>query len=163
MKRLMLKLTLVGTILALLLAIAVPGIALAAPPDEENPFVCPSVNPNNPNGMWLIGAHGAYYVIVPTRGHDGVSKIHVKIPDHVEDQAQTSAGWGLYHKVPSYPYFEGMTMVLHPDGKEFIWEQFEIDIGMAMTITVVMDGTPSWDEGTKTLYANVPLFAAAFW
>jgi len=162
-KRLMLKLTLVGTILALLLAIAVPDIALAAPPDEENPFVCPSVNPNNPNGMWLIGAHGAYYVIVPTRGHDGVSKVHVKIPDHVEAQAQTSAGWGLYHKVPSYPYFEGDTMVLHPDGKEFIWEQFGVDIGMAMMITVVMDDTPSWNEGTMTLYANVPLFAAAFW
>ena len=161
MKRLMLKLTLVGTILALLLAIAVPGIALAAPPDEENPFVCPSVNHNNPHGMWVIGAHGAYYVIVPTRGHDGVSKVHVKIPDHVEDQAQTSAGWGLYHKLPSYPYFEGDTMVLHPDGKDFILDEFGIDIGGAMMIHVEPSDTPSWDG--MTLYANVPLFAAAFW
>ena len=161
MKRLMLKLSIVGTVLALLLAIALPGIALAAPPDEENPFVCPSVNPNNPNGMWLIGGHGAYYVVVPTRGHDGVSKVHVKIPDHVETQAQTSAGWGLYHKLPSYPYFEGMAMVLDPDGKDYILDEFGIAIGMAMMITVVPSETPSWDG--MTLHANVPLFAAAFW
>lgn len=162
MKRLMLEITLDGTILALLLAIALPGFALAAPPDDE-PFVCPSVNPNNPNGMWVIGGHGAYYIILPTKGHDGVSKIYVKIPGHVEDQAQVRAAYGLYHKLPSYPYFEGMTMVLHPNGKDFILDEFGINIGKAMMITVIMDDTPSWDEDTMTLSANVPLFAAVFW
>jgi len=147
-------------VVTLLLAGAA-GTVLAADPPDDKPFVCPSVSPNNPNGMWVIGGHGAYHIILPTKGHDGVSKIYVKIPEHVEDQAQTSAGWGLYHKVPSYPYFEGDTMVLHPDGKEFIWDEFEIDIGDAMMIYVVPSDTPSWDG--MTLYANVPLFAAVFW
>lgn len=160
MKRLVLRLTLVGAVVTLLLAGAAGTVLAADPPDDE-PFVCPSVSPNNPNGMWVIGGHGAYYIILPTKGHDGVSKIYVKIPEHVEDQAQVRAAYGLYHKLPSYPYFEGMTMVLHPDGKDFIWDEFGIDIGDAMMIYVVPSDTPSWDG--MTLYANVPLFAAVFW
>jgi len=160
-KRLMLKLTLVGTILALLL-VGTAGTVLAADPPDDKPFVCPSVNPNNGKGMWVIGMHGAYYVNVPTKGgqHEG-ELVYVNISEHVEHQAQIRAGYGLYHKLPSYPYFEGMTMVLHPDGKDFIWNEFGIDIGMAMMIYVVPSDTPSWDG--ETLYANVPLFSAVFW
>lgn len=94
----------------------------------------------------------------------------MKIPDHVEEKAGVSAGKGLYHKVPGYPWLDTSlldlpmgVMVLHPDGKDFILDNFGIDIGDAMMIKVVPSDVPSWDEDTMTLYANIPLFSATFW
>ncbi|MDW7657387.1 MAG: hypothetical protein SCM11_09465 [Bacillota bacterium] len=95
-------------VFAMIIVVSVP--AFAAPMEKENPFVCPSVSLNNPNGMWVLGDHGAYYVIVPTKGKqvDEMGqplKVFVNIPAKAMDQAQVAAGKSLYKKYPSYPYF----------------------------------------------------------
>jgi hypothetical protein len=76
-------------------------------------FVCPTVSTNNGQGMWVIGFHGGYYVLVPKKGglNDG-SKVFLTIPVKVFSVAQIPAGWGLYSSLPSYPNFVGTAMLL---------------------------------------------------
>ena len=142
----------------------------AGPPDhiKSEMFICPSVSPNNPNGMWLIGGSGAYYVILPGTKSDNWNPLNPfaaveNNPADVEGKAQVKAGKGLYGKLPTYPYFEGEAMVLDPDGVEFILDTFGIEVDPGL-INVVPSGEPySYDELTNTLYANVPLASAVFW
>lgn len=78
----------------------------AAPVEKENPFVCPSVSLNNPNGMWALSGNGAYYILIPTKGGaNDNSKIYINIPEKALDQAQVAAGKSLYKKYFSYPNF----------------------------------------------------------
>lgn len=96
--------------LVIALSLTVSAAAFAAPPETANPFVRPSVSLHNPNGMWVLGAHGAYFVIVPTKGKqvddmDQPLKVFVTIPAKVMDQAQVAAGKSLYKDYFSYPNF----------------------------------------------------------
>jgi hypothetical protein len=82
-------------------------------PTTNTYFVCPTVSTNNGNGMWVIGYHGGYYVLVPKKGgiNDG-SKVFLTIPVRVFSLAQVPAGWGLYSSLPSYPNFVGTATLL---------------------------------------------------
>lgn len=101
----------IGMLLALLLAITLPGTALAGTPTQGTYFICPAVSTNNAHGMWVIGTHGAYYVLIPTQGNTG-SKVYLTIPVQVASRAQIPAGWALYNSLPSYPNFVGMAGLL---------------------------------------------------
>lgn len=169
MNKMFVAIALAGTVLIL----ASLGTALADPngPKTGDIWICPSVSTNNPNGMWVIGGSGAYYIIKPGTAspnwHDILNPTEnlEKYAAHVEDKAQIPAGWGLYNDLPSYPYLDtgdGYAMVLD-DGAEFIWEQFGINIPAGTLIHVVPWETASYDASTMTLYANVPLKAATFW
>ena len=155
---------------AFVLMFVTPAFAQPNGPKTGEIWICPSVSTNNPNGMWVIGAHGAYYIIKPGThspkwpmilNPTGNLEEHAS---HVEDLAQVNAGWGLYHKLPSYPYLDtgdDMAVVLE-DGVEFI-EEFGIEIDPMTMIHVVPSDTPWYDEDAMTLYANVPLASAVFW
>jgi hypothetical protein len=90
--------------LVAVLVVLLPGPATAARPDVQKYFICPSVSVHNPNGMWVIGYHGGYYVNIPTQVATG-SKVFLTIPVGVASQAQVAAGWALYNSLPSYPNF----------------------------------------------------------
>jgi len=52
-------------ILALsILSLIAPSVVDAKAPDKEEFFICLSVSTHNQNGMWVMGAHGAYYVLL---------------------------------------------------------------------------------------------------
>jgi hypothetical protein len=96
--------------------LAATGAVAAAPVGADTQttatyFVCPSTSLNNSNGMWVIGQHGAYYVLVPTQGNTG-SKVYLTIPVRVFSQAEIPAGWALYSSLPSYPTFVGGAGIL---------------------------------------------------
>lgn len=104
--------TCTGLVLGLILALVLPTAALAAGPvTRETFFICPSVSLQNSHGMWVVGTHGAYYVLVPTKGNTG-DKVYLTIPVQVPSLAQVSAGWALYNSLPTYPNFEGMSVLL---------------------------------------------------
>jgi len=168
----------------LLTVLATIGSVAASQPDriKGDMFICPSVSPNNPRGMWIIGGSGAYYVNFPgtashnwpglMEGGNGLNpfKAVEDNPADVEGQAQVRAGKGLYHRHPSYPYLTGMAMVLPDDGEEFIFDTFGLVVPGMIMIKVMPSDTPMWDPtpipGTMlmgTLHANVPLESAVFW
>lgn len=90
-------------LVALAILVALPVAANAAPlsPDTGTEiFVCPSTSTHNTAGNWVVGAHGAYYVLIPTRGPDGTGgRVFVPVPEKVANLAQTPAGWALYKDV----------------------------------------------------------------
>jgi hypothetical protein len=146
-------------------------MAAGGGPKTGEIWICPSVSTNNPNGMWVIGGSGAYYINKPgTASHKWPMILNPtenleKHAAHVEDQAQIRAGWGLYKDLPSYPNLatgDGMAMVLD-DGAEFLFDEFGIDIDAGTMIHVVPSEDAWYDAGTMTLYANVPLKASVFW
>jgi hypothetical protein len=157
-----------------ILSLIAPSVVKAKAPDREEFFICPSVSTNNQNGMWVMGAHGAYYVLVPTKGGANEnSKVFLTVPVSVPDKAQVPAGWALYKDVETYPNFEGMIVLLgegidtflgSPDG----WE--EEDIAKVInngdgTYTVMNMGSmmnPS-DKGSIVIYEPIPLASAAIW
>ena len=162
-------------LLASVFAFAIPTAALAAPPEKEEFFICPSVSTHNPNGMWVMGTHGAYYVLVPTKGGANAgSKVFLTVPISVPDRAQVPAGWALYKDLATYPNFEGMVVLLGEgidtwlNGGLADWEEFDmakvINNGDG-TYTVMNMGSmmnPS-DKGSVTIVQPVPLASAAIW
>ncbi|MGM0385310.1 MAG: hypothetical protein ACQERF_04920 [Actinomycetota bacterium] len=94
------------------LAFAIPFLlptgASAAPPSPDNggyeTFICPAVSLHNDRGTWVIGAHGAYYVNIVTRGTPEpmkASKVFVKVGEdqgQAVERAQVPAGYALYNK-----------------------------------------------------------------
>lgn len=168
------KLIVAGLLIASLLAVAVPSIAKADAPEKETYFICPSVGTHNPNGMWVIGTHGAYYVLVPTQGGaNNGSKVYLTIPVSVPDLAQVPAGWALYKDLPTYPNFEGMAVLLAEGistwlGSPHGWE--EGDVAMVInngdgTYTVHNMGpmTNPFDKGYVIIAQPIPLASAAVW
>ena len=155
-------------LIASLFAFAVPGLARADAPATETYFICPSVSTHSPNGMWVIGTHGAYYVTIPNQGgvNDG-SKVYLTIPVSVPSLAQVPAGWGLYKDLPSYPNFEGMAVLLAEGistwlGSPAGWEEFDMAIVAnngdgTYTVTNLTQG------GSVTISSPVPLASAAVW
>ncbi len=118
--------------------------------------------------MWVMGAHGAYYVLVPTKGGvNGGSKVFLTVPVSVPDKAQVPAGWALYKDLPTYPNFEGGVGLLAEGistwlGSPAGWEEGD----MAM---VVNNGDGTYDvmnmthPGTVTIDHPIPLASAAIW
>ena len=162
-------------LLASVFAFAIPSAALAAPPEKEEFFICPSVSTHNPNGMWVMGTHGAYYVLVPTKGGvNAGSKVFLTVPISVPDRAQVPAGWALYKDLETYPNFEGMVVLLGEgidtwlNGGLVDWEEFD----MAKVINngdgtyTVMNMGPMMDpidKGSVIIEQPVPLASAAVW
>ena len=162
-------------ILALsILSVIAPSVVNAKAPDKEEFFICPSVSTHNQNGMWVMGAHGAYYVLVPTKGGANEnSKVFLTVPISVPDKAQVPAGWALYKDVETYPNFEGMVVLLGEGIDTFLgspigWE--EEDVAKVMnkgdgTYTVMNMGSmmnPS-DKGSIVIDYPIPLASAAIW
>lgn len=178
MKKISKTIVLVGAILVVL---GTFQSVAAGPPDhiKSEMFICPSVSINNPNSMWVIGAHGAYNIILPaskspnwnTDDHLNPFKAVEDNPADVEGQAQVKAGRGLYGKLGDYfdSSVSGKIMVLPDDGTGFLevllgLESGDLDDLGGMMITVVPSVEPySYDEDTHTLYANVPFKSAVFW
>ena len=157
-----------------MLALVLPGAALADQPVREEYFICPSVSTHNPNGMWVMGTHGAYYVIVPNKGGPNAGKVFLTVPVTVPDLAQVRAGWGLYKDLPTYPNFEGNVVLLGEgidtwlDGGLAGWVE-----GDMATVEKIGDVTylvtnhgPMMDpveKGAVTIDNPIPLASAAVW
>lgn len=164
-----------GLLIASLFAVAAPSIAQAGgPPVKEEYFICPSVSTHNPNGMWVMGAHGAYYVIVPTKGGaNNGSKVFLTVPVSVPDQAQVPAGWALYKDLPTFPNFEGMVGLLAEGistwlGSPAGWEEGDMAnvINNGDGTYTVMNMGPMMnpiDKGSVTIDQPIPLASAAVW
>jgi hypothetical protein len=168
---------LLGVLAVAVLLMALPAMAAATPPTgDDGPFVCPSVSLNNANGMWVIGDHGAYWVLVPNRGSTS-DKVFVKDPKNME--AQTTAGYGLYKDYPSYPDYVTQTgdmgAVLLVEGLHWFpgapdtWGEGDMlvihDNGNG-TYHVMNMGNPMMGAGPKgdlTINGAVPLWSAVFW
>jgi hypothetical protein len=154
------------------LAMVAPSPVLADQPPTGTWFVCPSVSTHSPNGMWVIGHHGGYYVLVPTQGSTG-SKVYLTIPVQVESLAQVPAGWGLYKDYPSYPNFVGMAVILQEGIERWLAgaagfnEGDMVSVtsnGSGYTVTVISSMMHPEDIGsTVYLAAPIPLASAAVW
>jgi hypothetical protein len=132
----------VGLTGALLATGAVAAVPIAADtPTTATYFICPSTSLNNSNGMWVIGYHGGYYVLVPTNGSG--SKDYLTVPVQVFSRAQIPAGWGLYSSLPSYPNFVGGAGILN-EGIEHWLGIVPGDLG----------GNPNWDEGDMVMVSS---------
>jgi hypothetical protein len=136
------------TFAVLALAVIMPGVARAEPPDHAGPpdkdefFICPSVSTNNEHGMWVMGAHGAYYVLIPTKGGaNAPSVVFVTVPVSVPDKAQIPAGWALYKDIDGYPNFSGKVMLLIEGIEVFLPDTGWGEGTMAMV---------TYDEGSNT-------------
>lgn len=141
MKTILKKLTLARSVAALALAalgtITFTAVAGGDSPTKQTYFICPSVSTHNPNGMWVMGHHGGYYVLVPKQGGaNGGSKVFLTIPVQVASLAEIPAGWALYNTLPSYPNFEGMAMLL------------------AEGIDTWLGNPPGWQEGDIAAVTN---------
>lgn len=172
MKTVRKQLTWVGTLLSLALvtvgALMTTFRASAAVPQTETYFICPSVSIHNPNGMWVMGHHGGYYVLIPNQGGvNAGSKVFLTIPVQVASQAQIPAGWALYNTLPSYPNFEGMAVLLAEGistwlGSPAGWQEGDVAI-------VMNNGDGSYTVTNARLmqsiiiYHPIPLASAAVW
>lgn len=151
----------------LLATIGVASVGAAAPA-KETFFICPSVSTHNDHGMWVVGAHGAYYVLIPTKGGANAdSKVFLTVPVSVPNTAQIPAGWALYKDLPTYPNFEGMTVLLAEGistwlGSPSGWSEFDM-------ANVVNNGDGTYTVMNLTLGESVtisqpiPLASAAIW
>lgn len=135
--------------LALAVPLLVPTAASAAPPSPDNggysTFICPSVSLHNSQGTWVIGAHGAYYVLVLTRGTPdpmNANKVFVKVDTQgrAVEQAQIPAGFALYST--AFPD------AFEPDGSASDTSGFytSADTGDAAPDTVMLlaEGLSTW-------------------
>ena len=149
MKSLSKRLPIVVALFAVLIVLSA-GTAFAGPPEGKGPktgpiWICPSVSTNNPNGMWVIGGSGAYYIIKPGTASPNwpmilnpTGNLLMHAP-HVEDLGQVPAGWGLYHDWPTYPNYSGWAMVLD-DGAE----AFGLEEGMQMVTDIPISSAVFW-------------------
>jgi hypothetical protein len=122
--------------------------------------------------MWVMGAHGAYYVLVPSKGGaNGGSKVNLTVPVRVPSLVQIPAGWALYKDVLSYPNFVGTVGLLSEGTSTWLGSPagwMEGDMAKVMdtgdgtyTVTgVKMDGTPI---GSIVIDYTIPLASAAIW
>lgn len=142
--------------------------AASSPPATDTYFICPSTSTHNAHGMWVTGAHGAYYVLIPTKGGANAgSRVYLTIPVQVTSTAQIPAGWALYKDVASYPNFEGMTVLLSEGIANWLdspagWQ--ELDMAM---VSANGDGTYTISNLTRgasiVIDHPIPLASAAVW
>jgi hypothetical protein len=140
--------------------------ALASAPERQTYFICPSVSLNNSQGMWVVGAHGAYYVLVPTQGYSG-SKVYLTTPVQVASLAQIPAGWALYDSYPSFPNFEGGAGLLQEGIDTWLGSPAGWNEGDMAMVTNNGDGTYTVFNVTQnasvTIAQPIPLASAAVW
>lgn len=180
--------TLVATLSLSGLGAVLPTAAHAAPPVTQEYFICPSVSTHNAHGTWVIGGHGAYYVLVPTQGATG-SKVYLTVPTTVFNQAQVPAGWALYKDVIHTTSPDGtlvFTSDVTPDGAAMLlaeglkWFPGASDLGWAEgdMVAITSDGSGGYiahdmgnpmmgvaDKGTILLPAGsyVPAASGVIW
>lgn len=156
--------------LGLFASFAAVGAVAAEPqgPETSDIWICPSVSTDNPNGMWVIGGHGAYYIIKPGTSSPNWPMILnptgnlEEHASHVEHKAQHAAYKGLYRDLTYLDTGDGIAVVLD-DGVEFLYEHFGITIDPMTMVHVVPSDDAWYDETAMTLYANLPLKTAVFW
>jgi len=142
--------------------------AIAGQPERDTYFICPSVSTHNANGMWVVGAHGGYYVLIPAKGgaNDG-SKVYLRVPVKVTSLAQIPAGWALYNDLPSYPNLEGTAVLLSEGistwlGSPAGWQEGDM-------ANIVNNGNGSYTVTNMRLneqleiHSPIPLASAAAW
>jgi hypothetical protein len=134
--------------LAFFIVSITPVFAQPHGPKTGDIWICPSVSIHNPHGGWVVGTHGAYYILKPGTSSpkwpdilNPTENLGLHAP-HVEDLAQVPAGFGHYKDVPTYPYFEGDAMVL-PEGA--VW------------------GLTPGEVNSITADQEIPLASAVFW
>lgn len=166
---------LIGSLAVALVSLSVfAGTAAAAArtqtsaPAKETFFICLSVSTHNDHGMWVMGAHGAYYVLVPTQGGaNGGSRVYLTVPVSVPSTAQIPAGWALYKDLPTYPNFEGMVGLLSEGISTWLGSPAGWEEGDAAVVTNNGDGTYGVMNGqtgaTITIDHPIPLASAAIW
>lgn len=135
---------------------------------KETYFICPSISTHNPNGMWVIGTHGGYYVNIPIKGGiNGSSKVYLTIPVQVANIAQIPAGWGLYKDLPSYPNFVGMAGLLSEGISTWLGSPAGWTEGDGAIVMDNGDGTYNVTNvrlnQTITINHSIPLASAAVW
>ncbi len=148
------------------LSVLAGGYALADQPQKQTFFICPSVSTNNSNGMWVIGMHGGYYVLIPRQGPGG-SRVFLTIPVQVASLAEIPAGWALYNALPSYPNFVGMAMLLQEGIDHWLGGPAGWQEGDMASVRDNGDGTytvADLSQGlTITINQPIPLASAAIW
>jgi hypothetical protein len=151
-------------------AVTASSTASAAPaaPTKEAYFICPSVSTHNPNGMWVIGAHGGYYVNIPVKGGiNGPSRVYLTLPVQVANTAQIPAGWALYKDLASYPNFVGMAGLLSEGIGAWLGSPAGWTEGDGAVVMDNGDGTYNVTDvrlgRTITLDHSIPLASAAVW
>jgi hypothetical protein len=164
--------------LPLLVASILIGSAIVStaqnPPATATYFVCPTVSTNNGNGMWVIGYHGGYYVLIPKKGGDNDgSKVFLTIPVKVFSVAQIPAGWGLYSSLPSYPNFVGTAVLLqegidHWLGSPVGWQEGDMAVvssngGGTYTVTDLTLTASSGMSQQVEIKSPIPLASGAVW
>lgn len=143
-------------------------------PTTATYFVCPTVSTNNGNGMWVMGYHGGYYVLVPKKGgtNDG-SKVFLTVPVKVFSVAQIPAGWGLYSSLPSYPNFVGTAVLLQEGIERWLgspvgWQEGDMAVvtsngGGTYTVTDLTLTASSGLTQQITIKSPIPLASGAIW
>lgn len=165
-RRQLLKSAVPLAVTALASSLLSPAVASAAAPTKETYFICPSVSTHNSHGMWVIGAHGGYYVIVPTQGRTG-SKVYLTVPVRVASLAQIPAGWALYNTLPSYPNFEGMAGLLSEGISTWLGSPAGWQEGDGAMVVNNGNGTYTVTNArlmtSVTINRPIPLASAAVW
>jgi hypothetical protein len=144
------------------------AIVATASKTKETYFICPSVSTHNPNGMWVIGTHGGYYVTIPTKGGANAgSRVYLTIPVQVANIAQIPAGWALYKDLPSYPYFVGMAGLLSEGISTWLGSPAGWQEGDGAMVMDNGDGTYTVTNArlmeTITITQPIPLASTAIW
>lgn len=172
MKRIIKKSNLLTIVAAIALAVCGTIVATASGGgnalQRETYFICPSVSTHNTHGMWVIGAHGGYYVLIPSKGgiNDG-SKVFLTIPVQVPSLAQIPAGWALYNSLPSYPNLEGMVVLLQEGIDTWLGSPAGWQEGDMASVINNGDGTYTVMNLTQPdailIDHSIPLASAAVW
>ena len=87
MKKIMIILSIISLVIIGLTGTT--GIALAAPPEKVDAFVCPVWNPDSQAGMMNPNAHpiaGGYYTIVPGENTGTPRANHLSVPAKATNQ-----------------------------------------------------------------------------
>jgi hypothetical protein len=128
-------------------------------------FICPTVSTHNANGMWVIGYHGGYYVLVPTSNSG--TKDYLTVPVRVFSLAEVPAGWGLYSSLPSYPNFVGTAVILQEGIDRWLGGAAGFTEGDMVTVTSNGNGTYTVADmtsgATVTTNSPIPLASDAVW
>ncbi len=153
--------------MAMVLA-AAPAAARAATPATDTFFICPSVSVHNDLGMWVIGTHGGYYVLIPQQGGaNGFSRVFLTIPVAVTSLAEIPAGWALYGSLPNYPNFEGTAVLLAEGIATWLGSPGGWQEGDMAKVVNNGDGTYTVVNLTRfdqvVIHHSIPLASAAVW
>lgn len=168
-----------------------PGAANAAPPSPDNggyeTFICPATSTHNARGMWVLGAHGAYYVQILTRGTPEpmkANKVFVKVDaqGNAVEKAQVPAGYALYKDVfgtgtvqtPDggttegliYTSQDGKPIMLLGEGVKYLGSNpFGWDEGAMLKVMASGSGYKVMDMDGNSIMLDVAIPAAAgvFW